>query len=227
MSDPIDIVERLREALAADGDIPRTTSDMTQQQKVELAHRRASARLELETVCFNAAPVLLAEITRLRAALAAQGAQWRPIESAPKDGTEFLAFKRMVLGGPCVSVCTWLDSDHPDYDGETPHVAWDHSGFWNATHWMPLPAAPGASPQPVDLTDAQIDDLMPMGMAPHSVLVGPNEIRRFARAVVSRAMLASSPQAPADTQAQGPTLRSAADNGARRTTEYHHVPEHH
>lgn len=149
---------------------------------------------------------LFAEITRLRAALAAQGAQWRPIESAPKDGTEFLAFKRMVLGGPCVSVCTWLDSDHPDYDGETPHVAWDHSGFWNATHWMPLPAAPGASPQPVDLTDAQIDDLMPMGMAPHSVLVGPNEIRRFARAVVSRAMLASSPQAPADTQAQGPNV---------------------
>lgn len=72
--------------------------------------------------------------------------EWQPIETAPKDGTDFLAFKTQVLGGPCICVCTWLDSDHPSYDGETPHVAWDHSGFWDATHWMPLPSAPTHQP---------------------------------------------------------------------------------
>ena len=34
------------------------------------------------------------------------------------------------------------------------------------------------------LTDAEIDaEVHPLGMAPHSVLVGPDEIRRFARAI--------------------------------------------
>lgn len=67
--------------------------------------------------------------------------EWQPIETAPMDGTEFLAFKASEFG-PVICVCTWIDSDHPDYDGDTPHVCWDHSGFWDATHWMPLPEPP-------------------------------------------------------------------------------------
>lgn len=67
---------------------------------------------------------------------------WQPIETCPRDGTEFLAFKATEVLGGIICVCTWLDSDHPNCDGETPHVAWDHSGFWDATHWMPLPGNP-------------------------------------------------------------------------------------
>ena len=67
--------------------------------------------------------------------------KWQPIETAPRDGTEFLAFKPSSFG-PIIVVCEWLDEDHPDYDGETPHVTWDFSGFWDATHWMPLPQPP-------------------------------------------------------------------------------------
>lgn len=35
----------------------------------------------------------------------------------------------------------------------------------------------------VPLTDEQIDDCMPMGMAPYVTLCGPIEIRQFARAI--------------------------------------------
>jgi hypothetical protein len=33
------------------------------------------------------------------------------------------------------------------------------------------------------LSDEQINNCLPLGMAPHSTLVGPDEIRRFARAI--------------------------------------------
>jgi hypothetical protein len=41
-----------------------------------------------------------------------------------------------------------------------------------------------ASPRTA-LSDEQIDDCLPLEMAPHSTLVGPDEIRRFARAVIT------------------------------------------
>lgn len=44
------------------------------------------------------------------------------------------------------------------------------------------------------LTDEQIDDCMPLGMHAHSVLCGPDEIRRFARRIETRA---TPPAAPA------------------------------
>ncbi len=65
--------------------------------------------------------------------------QWQPIETAPKDGSEFLVFKPTTG----MLVVTYLDSDHPDYDGDTPHVTWDHDSLWDPTHWMPLPPPPG------------------------------------------------------------------------------------
>jgi hypothetical protein len=64
--------------------------------------------------------------------------EWQPISTAPKDGTEFLVYKPTTG----ITVCLWLDDDHPAYEGECPHVAWDHSGYWDATHWMPLPPPP-------------------------------------------------------------------------------------
>lgn len=65
--------------------------------------------------------------------------EWQPMETCPRDGTEFLAYKASTQ---CMVVCTWLEEDHPDYDGDTPHLTWDFSAFWDATHWMPLPKAP-------------------------------------------------------------------------------------
>ena len=79
------------------------------------------------------------------------GQEWQPIETAPKDGSKILLYGR----------CGGLD-DYHDYD---PTVElgkfWDGSiegfedGLWapisscphdlviDATHWMPLPKAPG------------------------------------------------------------------------------------
>lgn len=65
--------------------------------------------------------------------------EWQPIETAPRDGTEFLCFKRSIK---TIVVCTWLDEDHPDCDGDAPHVTWDHSPLFDATHWAPLPPPP-------------------------------------------------------------------------------------
>jgi hypothetical protein len=56
---------------------------------------------------------------------------WQPIETAPVDGTRFLTWD-----GHWHDVCGlgWYDGDKPIwYNGD---VSVD------ATHWMPLPAAP-------------------------------------------------------------------------------------
>jgi len=88
---------------------------------------------------------LTAEVERLRAAL-----QWRPIETAPKDGTDIL-----VSGG----TYSW----DTDYGPESPHTwvslaSWreqrwqgENSGghdeyfFYKPTHWMHLPPPPALS----------------------------------------------------------------------------------
>ncbi len=62
-------------------------------------------------------------IHRLASTGSAQGA-WRPIESAPKDGTSVLL--------ACPSGCRWIDHAN------------DSLADWGThpTHWQPLPAAP-------------------------------------------------------------------------------------
>ncbi|CUJ22084.1 hypothetical protein [Achromobacter xylosoxidans] len=71
---------------------------------------------------------------------------WLPIESAPKDGTEFQAWLNIGLWEPR---CRFNpDSEafeiwgRVDYDRDD----WDACGHLAATHWMPRPAAPGAAP---------------------------------------------------------------------------------
>ena len=80
-------------------------------------------------------------VTAGRAALAnAEPAGWKPIETAPKDGTSFMAG---WFDGPSNPGCNmrpvkrhmgaWWESNE-DYKVRTP------------THWMPLPAAPKDTP---------------------------------------------------------------------------------
>lgn len=102
------------------------------------------------------------------AAAAPSAAQWLPIETAPKDGTDILLYApagewegkptdaRTTVGhwtteeecrrqvGDCGGECRC-----PEYDHDDPYwLSWD-GGFLPElppTHWMPLPAAPGAQP---------------------------------------------------------------------------------
>lgn len=60
---------------------------------------------------------------------------WRPIESAPKDGTEFLIATRSYFGGvvtvswvAALRVPAFMDMESDTYD--------------DATHWQPLPNPP-------------------------------------------------------------------------------------
>ncbi len=66
------------------------------------------------------------------------GSGWLDIASAPRDGTEIIAYSQDVSGvtglNPFVSLCAW----HPDAGFCTCELR-------EVTHWMPLPAAPGAT----------------------------------------------------------------------------------
>lgn len=61
---------------------------------------------------------------------------WLPIETAPKDGTQILVFRRHEEGYER----SRIGVDH-----------WEGGTWWRSrrdmmpTHWMPLPAAPGGS----------------------------------------------------------------------------------
>ncbi len=83
----------------------------------------------------NAAPLMVAEIKRLRAELAgAKAVEWQPIETAPKDNSMIL-----VHGG----VAHWWKGEWYTLTAE------EYPGRpiqWKVAHWMPLP-----SPPPVEL----------------------------------------------------------------------------
>jgi hypothetical protein len=84
------------------------------------------------------------EVQRLRAALALPrlGAalarpaepvgEWRPIETAPRDGTEVLTLRRAGL----MSVAAYLPH------GKAEWCCADGGRLLNVTHWMPLPDPP-------------------------------------------------------------------------------------
>lgn len=80
---------------------------------------------------------------------AARTAVWLPIESAPKDGTEFQAW---LNGDWWEPRCRFNPASEAfeiwgrvDYDRDD----WDTCGHLTATHWMPKPTAPGAPASPV------------------------------------------------------------------------------
>lgn len=68
-----------------------------------------------------------------------QGDGWRPIESAPKDGTPILVsiFEFNKPDGKCLIVPAYWDGYYWREDGEYGH------DLYQPTHWQPLPPPPG------------------------------------------------------------------------------------
>ena len=68
-------------------------------------------------------------------ALASRPGGWRGIESAPRDGTRFMAYEEADEAKfyPC-----WWQVDFSYWEGW--QNVWDSEP--NPTHWMPLPPAP-------------------------------------------------------------------------------------
>ena len=61
--------------------------------------------------------------------------EWQPIETAPRDGTEFLAFWSNAYGKfKFIQPMMWLNNRFV--------VTWDHDDDVKPTHWMPLPQPP-------------------------------------------------------------------------------------
>lgn len=85
---------------------------------------------------FDAADMATAAAQGFRDGVAKdQQARWRPIETAPKDGTEILGYTEEVG-----ALVLYWDS----MTGEMDHWSDGMSvSFWKPTHWVPLPAAPG------------------------------------------------------------------------------------
>jgi hypothetical protein len=77
----------------------------------------------------------------VRAALAAQAqpaepVAWMPIESSPKDGAWMYVWRKhgtFPIQAKYNIKYAWFEDD-------------DANHLYNLTHWMPLPAAPGAAP---------------------------------------------------------------------------------
>lgn len=61
-------------------------------------------------------------------------ANWRPIATAPKDGTRVLLYRS--IWGETQAVCRW-NADWDLWEG-----AMSATTFSGATHWQPLPAPP-------------------------------------------------------------------------------------
>ena len=69
---------------------------------------------------------------------------WQPIETAPKDGTAFLAFVPY-----CIGYVARQDIQVLHWSGWGGGVWDDNNGFHTAnlpTHWMPLPDGPSVQP---------------------------------------------------------------------------------
>lgn len=62
---------------------------------------------------------------------------WQPIDSAPKDGTRFLAFRDGIME------VVWFKRDW-FYEGDTGLGSdnWLYPKDHQPTHWMPLPEPP-------------------------------------------------------------------------------------
>ena len=77
-----------------------------------------------------------ARVIEYKAMLSAAPSPWLPIESAPKDGTQILCFKRLCDGNPCEDNCAIWVNWFTDFWG------WNGNEYEYPSHWIPLPPAP-------------------------------------------------------------------------------------
>lgn len=77
---------------------------------------------------------------------AERGEAWRPIETAPKDGTWFLAYWPVQTFEDRIQTTQWLHGDCRFVDAS------DFMDHIQPTHWQPLPAAPEAVRTPIEGT---------------------------------------------------------------------------
>lgn len=80
----------------------------------------------------------IAEITRLR-----ERTEWRPIETAPKDGTEIL-----VASHDCVDQAIWGRTKYHgegwlDFEVQCNVTSYTSKPIDGVTHWLPLHPPPG------------------------------------------------------------------------------------
>jgi len=80
--------------------------------------------------------------------------QWKPIETAPRDGTPFLTFSTdaandqregaLGIASTPVLVMAWLRNDQMPYPVDE-NGDWHGFHCYEPTHWQPLPPAPEVS----------------------------------------------------------------------------------
>ena len=99
----------------------------------------ALRRIERNPVSFSHAASQLARETLQALSAPAADDGWRPIESAPKDGTDVL-----VCLSDTVAIAHWSKglggSGWLDDSGAGHHDYWNYVGLISPTHWRPLPA---------------------------------------------------------------------------------------
>lgn len=73
--------------------------------------------------------------------------EWKPIETAPKDGTRILIYEPMPADPR-----GWFDVVHWGYSGRHHNEGWvdsEGAASCDGTHWMPLPEPPHPVPVPM------------------------------------------------------------------------------
>ena len=73
--------------------------------------------------------------------------EWLPIETAPRDGTKFLAYRPLapLTQDPVIKIVTGTANNRGCWKASVPlgMSAENYTnGLCRATHWMPLPAPP-------------------------------------------------------------------------------------
>jgi hypothetical protein len=93
---------------------------------------------------------IFSEFEKARAAVAAlyEAQAWRGIESAPRDGSKFLAYWAGLFSEPYVDLCRWDDNRYarkPNgyWSGQRSNMVSDYRACPPAG-WLPLPPIPEA-----------------------------------------------------------------------------------
>ena len=68
--------------------------------------------------------------------------EWKPIGTAPRDGTDLLLYELCDNGTPAIGQAYYCTEDKSWYEQNMHHTDF-HDGSWaTPTHWMPLPPPP-------------------------------------------------------------------------------------